>query len=219
MTCSRALGFGLALFSTACNSEANLSNILPQPCRARPCPSVDEAASADDYVILLDSATAVVSWDANGHTSDAALNDGVVVVHASDPECLASSAHPCSVTLKQLRLELGSLSVPTTDGEVELEQIVTSSAGPLELLDEGSGYVAKAGTELQSCMLVDGAADSATAMLASNVELNLDFANEGLALTGSLPVRFHWGEWECSTLDLTATVVSAGRVPWSKPER
>jgi hypothetical protein len=142
----------------------------------------------------------------------------VVVLHASDPECVASSDHPCVVTLKRLRFELGSFTLPTTHGDVELEQVVASLAAPLELVDAGIGYIADAGSELQSCMLVDGTADSATTALASNLELNLDFANEGLTLTGSLPVSFHSGDWECSSLDLTATVVSAGLLPWSKPE-
>jgi hypothetical protein len=219
MASARALVCVLALLSAACTSEeGSAPSILPRPCRARPCLTLDQEPSADDYVVNLNAATALLTWDADGLTSQAELQGGVVVLHATEPECLASSGHPCSVTLKRLRLELGALTIPTTDGDIELEQIVTSLVAPLELVDAGPGYVANAGSELQSCMFVDGTADSATVPLASSIELNLDFANEALALTGSLPVPFHVGAWECSTLDLTATVVSAGLAPWSKPE-
>jgi hypothetical protein len=219
MTASWALLLGLVLFPAACSSDqGGPASILPMPCRSRPCPPVDEGPSAEDYVIDLDTATALVTWDADGFTAQAQLYGGVMVLHASEPECVATSDHQCLVTLKRLRFELGSLTTPTTHGDIELEHVVASLVAPLELVDAGLGYVARAGSELQSCMLVDGITDSATTVLASNLELNLDFANEGLALTGSLPISFHSGEWECSTLDLTATVVSSGLSPWSKPE-
>lgn len=219
MTSARALVFGMALSWAACtNDEGDATSILPLPCRPRQCPAVDEGPSAEDYTIDLDTATALVTWDADGFTSQASLYGGVVVLHAGDPECVASSDHPCVVTLKRLRLELGSLTTPTTHGDIELEQVVASLVAPLELVDAGLGYMANAGSELQSCMLVDGTRDSATTVLASDLELNLDFANDGLTLTGSLPISFHSGDWECSTLDLTAALISTGLSPWSKPE-
>ena len=118
---------------------------------------------------------------------------------------------------ERLRLELSSATLPTSEGDFELDGPVLSIRAPIELSDSGGGYFLEAGvTGVQTCMSVDGRRDSATVALGDDVSMNIDIPNETFSLNGRFPLRVHVGENECNTLDATATVSASGRMPWTQ---
>ena len=199
---------GVASFALACGTE----------CRASSCAKVDLEPAASDQVIELDSETALVHFVIDGLGSDEGLVGGEVAVEPEDASCVASSDHPCVISLKRLRVRLSSATLSTTDGDVSLENPVVSVKAPLTLVDSGSGYVVPGGAEAQTCVSVDGRADSATARFAGDVSMNIDFEQQGFSLQGSFPVRFHVQGGSCKVFDATASVVAAGQRPWTTPD-
>jgi hypothetical protein len=199
---------GLATLALACGAE----------CEKSRCTSVDLAPGANDYVMELDSGTAFVYFVINGFESDQGLVGGEVAVEPDHPSCVASSDNPCAISLKRLRLRLSSATLPTSEGHVTLEDPVLSVEAPQVLVDSGSGYFVPRGTGVQTCMSVDGRADSARTPLASDARMLIDLENDGFSLQGSFPVRFHVEGGECKVFDATANVVSSGRGPWVRKD-
>jgi hypothetical protein len=186
-------------------------------CDETPCGSVDRGPQPGDFVVALDTENTFVFFAIDGHESDQGLVAGEFVFTTSDPECVASSNNPCAITLRRLRLELSSATLPTSEGDVRLEDPVLSINAPINLVDSGGGFFLQAGvTGVQTCMSVNGRRDSATVALGDDVSMNIDIPNETFSLNGSFPLRFHAGTAECQTLDATATVSASGRMPWTQ---
>src|SRR6185503_14439026 len=99
-------------------------------CDAKGCERVDREPQTGDFVIDLDTETALVHFSIDGHESDQGLRGGEVVFTSDDPACSASSTTPCTITLVRLRLELSSATLPTSDGDVRLDEPVVSVRTP-----------------------------------------------------------------------------------------
>jgi hypothetical protein len=198
------------------NGKSDLGDLLSLQCEAHRCSTFDEAPMSDDYAIELETESALLAVQSGRFSSDSRLVAGDVVLRPDDPSCVPSSDHPCRLVLKRLRLDIGSFRLPTTQGDVHLENVVLSVKAPLGLVNSGSGYVVAVETDVETCGRTNGLADSAVAALGAGVSLNVDFQNETLPVGGAFPVRFHFGKIECEALDATAMVVSAARAPWTR---
>jgi hypothetical protein len=186
-------------------------------CDETPCGPVGRGPQPGDFVVELDTETADVLFAIDGHESDQGLVAGEFVFTTTDPECVASSNNPCTIVLERLRLELSSATLPTSEGDFELDEPVLSIRAPIELSDSGYGYFLDPGqTGVQTCLSVDGRRDSATVALGDEAGMNIDVPNESFSLNGRFPLRFHAGDDECQTLDATASVSANGRVPWTQ---
>jgi hypothetical protein len=191
----------------ACGSE----------CRDVACKRVDLDPRSGDFVVELDTETALVFYQIDEFDSDQGLAGGQIVFRTDDPECMATPESPCTLELARLRLELGSMTQPTNEGDVQLERLVLAVETPVELVNRGSKYELPAGAaNVQTCVTVDGRSDSAGAPLEASVLLSLDLTRRSLALDGVFPVRFGLGKNECVEQRATASVLATGVSPWAE---
>jgi hypothetical protein len=124
---------------------------------------------------------------------------------------------PCTLVLERLRFQISDFMQPTTEGDLEVEDVVVSVLAPVELVDSGGGYFLAAGvTGAQTCATVNGTRDSATVALGEDASMNLDIPRQTFSLLGRFPVRFRAGSDGCEKLDATATVSASGRSPWAR---
>jgi hypothetical protein len=202
---TRILCCAFCLVPLGCDSE----------CRATFCGAVDRGPLPGDYAVELDTAGAFVSLEIDGQRADAGLTRGQFVFTADDPTCAGSATTPCTIVLQRLQLDLGSFTLPASEGELSLTDVVLSVLAPIELVNAGSGYVLTAGnTGVRTCASVNGTRDAATVALGDDGSMNVDFPNETLSVEGRFPLRFRAGSDGCEKLDATATVIAAGRSPW-----
>jgi hypothetical protein len=204
----RTLAVVFAVNLLGCKSE----------CEPVSCEKVDRGPREGDVVIALDTATAFVRYAIDDFESDLAVTAGELVLTTDDAECVASSDHPCTVTLERLRIALSSMSQPTTEGNVRLDDPVLSLVAPFELTDAGGGFVLEPErARIQTCVSVDGRPDASIVPLEQPLTLGLDFANEGASLEGTLPLAFAVGGNECVRKRARATIVVSGKTPWKRP--
>jgi hypothetical protein len=197
----------LAALAWGCGSE----------CDSRPCKMVDREARSGEFVVELDAGRAFVSYRIDEFQSDMGLAGGELVFSTETPSCVASSDNPCRITLQRLRVELSSMTQPTTEGTVELNRPVLSLVAPLELVDEGGGFFLEPGrATVQTCVSVDDRPDSALAPLRKPFAVTLDFESRTSSFEGALPVRFGLGESECVQKEGEATILATGETPWNE---
>jgi hypothetical protein len=184
-------------------------------CDSSACKKVDREARSGEFVVELDADTAFVAYQIDDFQSDMGLAGGELVFSTEKPSCVASSDNPCRITLERLRVELSSMTQPTTEGSVELNRPVVSLVAPLELVDDGGGFFLDPGrATVQTCVSVDGRPDSAIAPLRKPFAVMLDFENRTASFEGALPVRFRFGESECVEREAEATILATGEGPW-----
>jgi len=215
----RVWSVGAMAFALACGGTKNSArDLLPSECATHACASIDEEPTSNEFVIDLDADRAQTRFELDIFATDLGLLAGSVVLTASDPSCLASVNSPCTITLRRLRLELGSTTIATTAGDVELNDPSLSLRAPLSLVDSGSDYVVPPETDVQACAKVEGRPDSAIVPLHADSRLHVEFSRELLAFDVVFPFRFHFGDWQCQNFDATLRVTAAGRSPWTKPQ-
>ncbi len=187
---------------------------LFDPCDAEDCEQFDADPNESDHVIALDD-DAFGYIDLNGEGSNVSVS-GEVVIHAEDATCMATPATPCSITLKRLRVGLGSMMLPSSIGDFAWDDVSASIEVPLELVDQGSGYIVPSETLVQTCGLVDGREDAGISEVGTASSIDLDFEGQFIGIDITLPLVVSVGHRSCDEWKLQVTVVAAGVRPWEQ---
>src|SRR5688572_16285325 len=133
-----------------------LSGCDTPDCKEQACAATDIEAGAGDYRVEL-AAGSVLSLTLDRESGLSIVSGGGIVMAANGSDWCGSN--PCSITLKQFRVELQPIEVDTSSGRFTLEDLALSLETPIALAAEGTDYVLPEDTLVHGCMEVDGRKD------------------------------------------------------------
>ena len=174
------------------------------------CPAVDEDADAGAVVITLKSSDAFIVINDDPSQTDALLG-GQVILSPSEPNCIASLDHPCHATLSRLRFQVGSLTQEfSDDSTLTVDEPVVSLITPIELEDQGSGFLIPAGNQFQTCALVDGRRQSDMAKSNGPTTLIFDELTRSMSVSSDFVVIVHADSDKCAAVIYSMHLIAGG---------
>lgn len=180
------------------------------------CPAVDQQATAEDDIVELGSG-ALVSFTVQGQTSVQVLDGGEVVFLPEQRACVPSQDNPCRLTLKRLMFRLRNFEIDLSNGEkLNVQEVVDSVVTPLQLQDDGAGYVIPAGTSSQTCSTIAGRSKNGQAPSSQNTVLILDEYAQRLQVDAEFELVTYVDDDECDELRIAVNLLAGGISPWKQ---
>ena len=174
------------------------------------CPAVDEDMDAGTVVINLNSSNAFITIDEDPSQAMALLG-GQVILAPSEPNCIASSDHPCHAKLSRLKFQVSGFTQRFSDNStLTVDEPVVSLMAPVELDDQGAGFLIPAGNQFQTCALVDGRRQSDRAKSNELTTLIFDEPSRSMSVSSSFVLIVHADSDKCAAVTYSMHLIAAG---------
>lgn len=182
-------------------------------CREQACAATDVEAGDGDYRVEL-AAGSVLSLTLDRETGLSIVRGGEIVMAANGSDWCGSN--PCSITLKQFRVELQPIEVDTSSGRFTLEDIALSLETPIELTAEGSDYVLPEDALVHGCLEVDGRNDGGTVAANDAGLFRGSFVDQRFDFEGTLPFVFQLQGDRCEPFRASVSGAFGTVSPWAQ---
>ena len=174
------------------------------------CPAVDEDGDAGAVAINLNYSNALVTIDEDP-PQDMALLGGQVILAPSEPNCVASLDHPCHATLSRLKFQVSGFTQRfSDDSTLMVDEPAVSLVAPVELDDQGAGFLIPAGSQFQTCALVDGRRQSDTAKSNELTTLIFDEQSRSMSVSSNFVLIVHADSDKCAAVTYSMHLIAAG---------
>ena len=175
------------------------------------CPALGVVEAEGQVTLTIDTETAFGRIDTGTEVVDVGILGGEVVLRSNEAACVASGDHPCAYSIDRLE-------VRPSGGSFEgrrIDAVRLAIDTPYRVTDSGFGMVVGSGTEVHTCLEVEGrgehAAGSSTGAATLNYDESVTPKVASLELTWPLAYRFADDDCELTTytFQLIATAVEA----------
>jgi hypothetical protein len=182
-------------------------------CQEQACAASAVEAGAGDYRVEL-AAGSVLSLTLALATGLSVVRGGEIVMAANGSDWCGTN--PCSITLKQFRVELEPIEIDTSAGRVTLEDMALSLETPANLAAEGTDYVLPEDTLVHTCLEVDGRKDGSTVAENEAGLFRGSFVEQRFHFEGTLPFVFQLQGDRCEPFRAGVSGTFGTLSPWAQ---
>jgi hypothetical protein len=190
-----------------------LSGCDTPECQEQACAATEVEAGAGDYRVEL-AAGSVVSLTLDRESGLSVVGGGEIIMAPNGSDWCGTN--PCSITLKQFRVELQPIDVDTSAGRFTLEDVALSLETPVKLTAQGTDYVLPEDALVHACLEVDGRKDGGTVAANDAGLFRGSFVDQHFHFEGTLPFVFQLQGDRCEPFRASVSGTFGTLSPWAQ---